>query len=60
MARKSIGSEVTEMRVKLLATNLKEGEFEQVVRVPYARAEALILAKQARRAEIGDFALPAR
>ena len=59
MARKSTRYEVPEMRVKLLATDLKEGAMEQIVRLPYGRAEELILAKKARRAEIGDFTQPA-
>ncbi len=44
-----------EVRVKLLAADLKEGPLEAIVRLPRARADELISAEQARLARIDDF-----
>lgn len=45
----------SEVRVKLLAADLKEGKLEEIVRLPRGRADDLIAAEQARLARIEDF-----
>ena len=44
-----------EVRVKLLANDLKEGAPETIVRVAADRAEELIAGRQARRVTVDDF-----
>jgi|EndMetStandDraft_7_1072992.scaffolds.fasta_scaffold24786_4 hypothetical protein len=55
MAKKPRTANLSEVRVKLLAADLKEGAVEAIVRLPGARAEELIAARKARRVHRDDF-----